>query len=528
VSQGGSKRGSDEIQDLGANQERLSLILENLPVGIVVFDEELAVVTVNSRAETLLGRSRAQLLDLHAEDSSWVFCREDGKYLPHADHPGIRAAKSSTATGETILGIPRDGDSGMCWVLANAIPIHTQTGTLSQVVLSLVDLTEKRRLEEQERTLQKLEALGVLAGGIAHDFNNILGGLFGYLEAAQEVATAGDAQAAASFLEKSILPFERARALTRQLLTFAKGGAPVTRLERLQKTLKECTLRTLGGSDIKPVFLLQEDLWPARVDLSQIGQTITNLVQNARQAMPLGGKVEVRAENVVLLGCEGLSLPPGDYLRISVLDEGTGIPPDQLPRIFDPFYSTKQAGTGLGLSTAYSILNRHGGAIRVTSTLGTGTCVTIHLPASPTGFQPRKARVRTPLPALKGRHVLVMDDELPIRDVVTRMLTSLGLKVTTCAKGEEALRLAREAIENGTKFDLFLLDLTIPGGMGGRAVAEPLQRMNPDALLIASSGYSDDPIMADPSQFGFSASLAKPYTRGEMEKLMSSLLVQRT
>lgn len=502
----------------------MRLILENIPVGVVVHDDEMTILSVNSRAEALFGLPRAELIGRRADHPAWNLRRENGTPLPSADHPVFRAVLTGASTGEITLGLPQQGRAEMRHVLANATPIFDGEGVLSQVVMSLVDLTEKLRHEEQQLTLQKLEALGVLAGGIAHDFNNLLGGIFGYLEGAVELSAQNDAKGAGELVHKALGSFERARALTRQLLTFAKGGAPVTKVERLQRALRESAELALGGSEIKPAFSLPEELWPARVDLVQIGQAIGNLVLNSRQAMPLGGTVEIKAENLKLTGREGVGLPPGDYVRIQVIDEGTGIPADQLGRIFDPFYTTKQAGTGLGLSTAYSIINRHGGCIHVQSTVGEGTTATVHLPAVSMALVQRKPRQRAPLPALKGRSVLVMDDELPIREVSSRMLTSLGLKVTTCTRGEDALRLAKEAAVAGDPYDIFLLDLTIPGGLGGKAVVEPLGHISPTAIFIASSGYSDDPVMADPPQFGFTASLAKPYTRIEVEKLMVGLL----
>jgi len=529
VSTGGSSKKSTQKKgrDHGPSEERLRLILENLPVGVVVHDDEMTILSVNSRAEVLFGLPRLELIGRRADHPAWNLRREDGTPLPSADHPVFRAVLTGAATGELTLGLPQQGRSEMRHVLANATPIFDQDGTLSQVVMSLVDLTEKRRHEEQQLTLQKLEALGVLAGGIAHDFNNLLGGIFGYLEGAMDLSGQDDAKGAGELINKALGSFERARALTRQLLTFAKGGAPVTKVERLQRALRESAELALGGSEVKAAFALPDDLWPARVDLVQVGQAFGNLVLNSRQAMPLGGTIEIKAENVKLSGNEGLELAPGDYVRIQVIDEGTGIPADQMGRIFDPFYSTKQSGTGLGLSTTYSIVNRHGGCIRICSTVGEGTTATVYLPAISMALVQRKSRPRNQLPALKGRAILVMDDELPIREVSTRMLTSLGLKVTTCSRGEDALRIATESAAKGSPFDIFLLDLTIPGGLGGKAVVEPLGRISPEAILIASSGYSDDPVMADPSHFGFTASIAKPYTRIEVEKLMVGLLETR-
>jgi nitrogen-specific signal transduction histidine kinase/ActR/RegA family two-component response regulator len=388
------------------------------------------------------------------------------------------------------------------------------------VVVVFRDVTEKHKVDERLRNAQKLEALGVLAGGLAHDFNNLLTGIFGYLEIARRKYRAQDD--AGGPLDKSLAVLDRARGLTRQLLTFSRAGQPVTAPLALEELLRNSAQFVLSGSNVSCEIQVAPDLWLCEADAQQIDQVVDNLLLNARQAMSRGGKVNLSARNFVAQGDSRLPLPDGRYVRLEIRDEGEGIPPELLSRIFEPFFTTKTAGSGLGLATAYSIVRKHAGHIDVESELGSGSVFTVYLPAS-SGGPPVAAPAAPQARTGKGR-VLVLDDEEYLCDIVSETLTSLGYSVQTARRGEDAVALCEQARAAGTPFDLAILDLTIPGGMGGLAAAARLRRIDPAIRTIAASGYSSDPVMADPAAYGFRAAVVKPFTEGELSAAVAAVL----
>jgi CheY-like chemotaxis protein len=378
---------------------------------------------------------------------------------------------------------------------------------------------ERLKIEQHLRQAQKLESLGVLAGGIAHDFNNLMSGIFGYINLAQ--ATAIDTQRV-EYLSKAMASIDRARGLTRQLLTFAKGGAPERKTEPLGPVLLETAPFALSGSNVTCICRIPDDLWPVAFDRNQITQVIDNIVINAQQAMPMGGTIEIIAQNILLGEKEFATLPGGRYVKISVRDQGIGIPHDLLPRIFDPFFTTKAKGHGLGLATCYSIVKQHDGFIDVDSEPGKGTVFHLYFPAS---SEPAAIGFQRPVPRFKGSGcILVMDDEKTTREAVAEMIQTLGFSVVQASNGSEALQQFRAGLEQGKPFTAVLADLTVPGGMGGVAMAGDLRKTDVETPVFVTSGYADDPAMARPEAYGFTASLRKPCTLSDLSALFEKHL----
>ncbi|MDD5761056.1 MAG: ATP-binding protein [bacterium] len=393
-----------------------------------------------------------------------------------------------------------------------------EDGRCVSVRMILHDVTTRKKYEEEMQKAEKLESIGVLAGGIAHDFNNLLTGILGNLSIARIRATsAADARKNLSNAENACL---RARDLTHQLLIFSKGGAPVRKTTSIADILRESAEFSLRGSNVRCEFDLPDDLPSVDIDEGQMAQVLNNLVINADQAMPDGGVLRIGARPTEIGHEDPLPLRPGRYVRVTVSDTGIGIPKEALPRIFDPFYTTKEKGSGLGLTTAYSILRHHDGVITADSGLGEGTTFFLYLPVS-------RSAVPSEAKAVKeiGKHrVLVMDDEEMVREVALEFLGYLGYEGEAVGSGEEAVAAYRSAREAGRPYSAVIMDLTIPGGMGGRDAVLRLRDLDPGVRAIVSSGYSNDPVMADPGKFGFRGVIAKPYRIRELGEVIDQVL----
>ena len=383
-----------------------------------------------------------------------------------------------------------------------------------------IDITDRKRMEEELLKIQKLESIGILAGGIAHDLNNLLTGVIGNISLARMYEEPADK-------DKRLIEAERAsmriKDLTQQLLTFSRGGAPTLQVTTIGDILQDSATFVLRGSNIRCEFSIPVELWPVNVDEGQISQIINNLVINADQAMASGGTVKMTAENVVIRAEHGLPLKDGGYVKISIQDHGIGIPEADLPKIFDPFFTTKQQGNGLGLATCYSIIQKHNGHIAVDSQLGVGTAFHIYLPAFPEEIVKEKDEARVEAIIGEGG-VLVMDDEQHIRDLVSDMLQRIGYEVTTATDGAEAIELYKEAMESGNPFDAVIMDLTIPGGVGGREAIQRLVEIDPEVKAVVSSGYSNDPVLASPAEYGFRGVIAKPYETREVHEILHRVI----
>jgi signal transduction histidine kinase/ActR/RegA family two-component response regulator len=398
--------------------------------------------------------------------------------------------------------------------------VQERTAELYQSAQQLrAEIAHREQAEEELLRARKLESLGVLAGGIAHDFNNFLTVVQGNIEVAK--AQLNQQEAAQEFLDQAASACQRAKFLSSQLLTFAKGGAPVQRVVSIAELVTDAVQLARTGSPVAIEVTIAEDLWSAKVDPGQIGQVLHNILLNARQAMPGGGTIEVHAENV---GLGDGSEAADRRVRISIRDYGRGISADVLRRIFDPYFTTKPGGAGLGLATAYAIVLKHGGHIAVESAPGTGTVFTVDLPASQ---ETPLAETSNSAPIQTGtERLLVMDDEETLCTLFKAVLSQLGYVVQTAGDGAEAVALYQAAKAAGAGFDAVLLDLTVLGGMGGMEAAARLKQLDPSAKLIVSSGYSDAPVMSHFSDYGFDAVILKPWTVKEISDVLRRVLVE--
>lgn len=403
-------------------------------------------------------------------------------------------------------------------VLINATGTDVE-GT-RQIISIVRDMSDRKRLEAELLRSEKLHSLGVMAGGIAHDFNNILTAILGNISLLRtSLKPDGPSRELLAEAEKASL---QARDLTRQLLTFSRGGAPVRKLFKPGALIRESAGLALRGRATAREITIADDLWPVEADEGQMGQVLSNLIINASQAMQGEGTVIIAAENRHVRESEVPTLVAGEYVAISVADHGTGIPEEHRPRVFDPYFTTKAEGRGLGLAVSYSIVVNHGGAITLDSEVGRGTTFTVYLPGA-------RGASLTPQPdepeIVRGTgRVLVMDDEALVRDIAGKIIRALGYQVAFARDGQEALELWRKARAEGQPFDVVVMDLTIPGGMGGRQAIRELLAIDPAARAVVSSGYSQDPIMANYREYGFRDVIAKPYSAVDMSRTLAAVV----
>jgi len=390
------------------------------------------------------------------------------------------------------------------------------------LLLHVRDVSERTRMEKKLTQAQKLESVGLLAGGIAHDFNNILTGIIGNISFAKlDMPADSTAYEAIARAEQSAF---RAQMLTRQLLIFARGGSPVRKTASIKQLLEEVGNFVMSGSRCICEIEIEDDLRPADVDIGQISQVVENILLNAVQAMPTGGRIMLSARNATTGSYDAVAdkLDPGDYLVISIRDHGIGISPENLERIFDPYFSTKEEGSGLGLATAYSIIHKHGGEITVSSEPGEGTEFIIYIPASDKKLPDEKT---SDTEIIKGEgRILIMDDEKVIRQLAEVSLTRLGYSVTAVDDGQKAIDAYRKAMGQGKPFAAVILDITVPGGMGGVETMQYLRAIDPDVKAVVSSGYTHKDVMAAPKQHGFRGVLTKPYNMHRISSVLHSVI----
>ncbi|MCC6355178.1 MAG: PAS domain S-box protein [Verrucomicrobiae bacterium] len=494
-------------------RERLAVTLRSIADGVIATDTDGRIAIMNRVAEELTGWSQAEA-EGKALPSVFVLVNEStGEPL----RDPVRRALLENETveiEERALLVARDGARRI--ISGSGAPIVDGDHRVIGAVLAFGDVTEKIRLAEAVQRTQKLESLGILAGGIAHDFNNLLGNIFSHVELA--LGTSADREVA-EYLRAALDTMSRARALTKQLLTFAKGGAPIRRSEPLFPFVEQAARFALGGSGTACSFEVDPGLWWCGYDKNQMGQVVDNLVINALQAMPAGGHIRVRAANCVLDKNEHGALSAGRYVRLSFQDSGVGMPKAILARIFDPFFTTKHKGSGLGLATCHSIIERHGGCIDVESEPGKGSTFHVYLPAA---SKPALSSAGPPAPGRgAGARILLMEDDAGIRDTLGKMLERLGYECVSTRDGEEAIRAYREALGASRPFRMVIFDLMIPRGMGGKDAILEIRKMDPQVPAVVVSGYAEDPVLASPREHGFSDSLGKPFTMAEFAAVIS-------
>ncbi len=413
-------------------------------------------------------------------------------------------------------------DGSECTMEIFASPFYGPDGALEGIIERARDITDQLRIEKELERAHKIESLGVLAGGVAHDFNNLLTAIQGTTDFVWQTAIAQGRPPTQKDLDTVRQIFARASALTKQLLTFSHGGAPVSRACSLAQLVHDASNLAAAGSTVRCRLAIPEEMPPIHVDPAQFGQVIHNIVLNAIQAMPEGGIIDISAEQLTVEPGDP-SLEPGSYARLDIRDNGPGMPPEVLHKVFEPYFTTKSMGNGLGLTIVHSIVKRHGGSVQVRSTQGKGTAFVIRIPLSRDPI--RKEKPSQPPAALEGR-ILVMDDVADVRWLLEKSLTHLGCAVDVAERGEQALELFAQARAHGHPYQAVILDLTVVDGMGGLETMRRIRAIDPDVRAIVSSGYSNDPVLAHPEQYGFHARLEKPFTADVVAEVLADVLAQ--
>jgi PAS domain S-box-containing protein len=510
----------DDVTARHEAEEKFRVIAERSVAGIFIVQDD-RIVYANPAVSELAGISVADFTGMTSEEARTHIFPED---LPDVRGQAIGAGEpvAGTAGPVTYRVVRPDGSIRRVEQLAR--PVQHLGGPA--MLVTLLDVTERVKGEEEARRAQRLESLGLVAGGIAHDFNNLLTAVFGQVEMARGHL---DPEApAAHELEVALSALARSRDLTRQLLTFSTGGAPARKILSMGKLLEDAVKLGLGGSSLRARLEVSPDLPPVEADEGQMSQIIHNLLVNARQATPGAGEVLIRAGKRPLASGEAPPLPAGAYVQISIQDTGQGIPAHLLAKVFDPFFTTRSTGTGLGLTTSYSMARRHGGLLSIASTVGEGTTLTLLLPAAQGKVAGQEAVSSPPAEPVKSAparrlRILLMDDEPLVLKVGAKQLRKLGMEVETAVTGEEAVEMYRRCIADGDPPDVVILDLTVPGGMGGAAALERLREIDPGVVAIACSGYFEEGVMADPGKFGFAGVLGKPYLTADLEQVLAAV-----
>ncbi len=421
----------------------------------------------------------------------------------------------------------RNGD--LFWEFASISPVKDDKGVISHFIAVKEDITERRKMEEELAKVQKLKSVGILAGGIAHDFNNYLQAILTNITLAKMRTNPEDQ--VYKRLEKSEKATLRARDLSQQLLTFSKGGGPIKKTISITKLVKNSIDFALSGSNIVCKYDIPENICSVEADKGQINQAVNNLLLNSNQAMPEGGTINIKAENINIGAEDSLPLQNGKYVKLTIEDHGNGIAQEHLQKIFDPYFTTKENGSGLGLATTYSIIKKHDGHIAVESKIGVGSIFYVYLPASEKKIQKMFVLSKTEdkekkkIPITVKKKILLMDDDDAIILPVAEHLKDLEFEVETAKDGAKTIELYKCAMESGSSFDAIIMDLTIPGGMGGRETIKELLKIDPDVKAIVSSGYSNDPIMANFRKHGFCGVIAKPYQIYELDEVLQTMIM---
>jgi len=496
------KHAEDEIHSL---KQQIEFILGATKTGLDIIDEDFNIRYIDPEWEKIYG-------DPAGKKCYEYFTGRD-KVCPSCGV--LRACETKTMTStEGIL--PKEGNRP---VQITTIPFQNTEGEWLFAEIC-VDITERKKTEEERMKAQKLESLGLLAGGLAHDFNNLLTAIIGNIDFIRLNIDPGDELFnALKMAEKASL---RAKDLTQQLITFSQGGEPIKKATSPSALIHESASFVLSGPNVRCDLQLPDGLAFVEVDEGQINQALNNIILNAVQAMPEGGVVTIRGENITVGDNESIPLAQGSYVKISIEDRGDGIPPNVFSKVFDPYFTTRQKGSGLGLTIAYYIIRKHGGHIQVESSIGKGTTCHIFLPVCQSPL-PTETKDISLIPSGKEK-ILVMDDDEILRDFTSRTLMKIGYDVVLSSDGVEAIQQYREAKDSGRPFDAVIMDLTVPGGMGGKETIRKLLEIDPDIKAIVSSGYSNDPIMANYGEYGFKGVVAKPYTLGELVNAIRTVM----
>lgn len=488
-------------------EKKFQDLFDRITDPVCILDGSLNIIEINLSACRVIGYGKEEVLGRtfisfisDEEHGRWVSLRR--RLLKEQDFITERTLKT------------REGHE-----IPTEIRVSLITYAGKKAVLAMArDITERKIIQASQQRNARLESLGVLAGGIAHDFNNLLSGIYGYMELAR--VSKDEPQIVEDCLDNAMISFSRTRKLTDQLLTFAKGGTPKRETGEIRQLIEDSVSFLLSGSNISYTISADEDTYLVDYDSGQMGQVIDNLIINAQQAMPMGGEISIRLQNEWISESSG-ALQSGQYISISIKDTGIGMSEELLDHIFDPYFTTKNKGNGLGLATCYSIIQKHDGMITAASVQGKGSVFTLYLPISKKRMECSKEDSVSSRNG-DGKLIMIMDDEPVIRDITSKMLQAMGYTTMTSVSGEQTLQLLSE--NQGDPVAAVLCDLTIPGGMGGKEVAVVIRDLYPELPLFASSGYSDDPVMSNPQAYGFTGSIAKPYRMHELSGILSRSL----
>lgn len=500
-------------RNLAEEKERLAVTLESIGDGVITTDVFGNITLLNNIAEKLTGWTLSEAKGKSIHHVFQIMDDRTEEMLPSPVERVLKTDSIVTLKNHTLL-VDKTGNRKL--IADSGAPIKDTNGNILGVVLVFRDITIEKKQETDILKLKKLESIGILAGGLAHDFNNILTGIMGNIDLA--IMSGSNTQDAHSYLEKASKGCQRATSLTQKLLTFSKGGSPVKENASIGEIVTESIDFVLHGSNIKMEWFIPEDLWTTEVDKDQISQVIQNLILNSAESMPDGGIISVTCKNITF---DNNHHHPGNYIQVNIKDTGIGISKENIDKIFDPYFSTKETGSGLGLAVTYSIIYKHSGFIDVKSEPGKGTEFSLYLPVTTNCKTDRKLSEKITHKHTKNKYsILAMDDEAEIRNLLEIMLKKLGHTVTIVTHGEQAIEKYKKK-----KFDLVILDITIPGGMGGIETMEQLKNIDPNAKGIVSSGYANSPVMSNYKLYGFCGALTKPFLMNNLKDTIDSVMI---
>ncbi len=499
-------------------RELLRITLEGINEGILSLDQNGAIILANSAAEDILEQKKEELIGKQIEDLNFckklvfqdkqVFYPEFSKQLQ--PYQGSMCIHCDSEEGKQILEIYQ-------------IPLLFSEKIKSTTVLIIRDITENLRIEREMLNFEKLESLSILAGGIAHGFNNILTSVMSSIDLAR--MNLDNRDESETYLNYADTALDQARKLVKQLSVFAKGGSPIKEVTSLRELFHEVIQFSLDGSNVKHELSISNDLWLVHIDVAQFGQVINNLLLNSLQAMSGGGTIRLKADNYIkTAGDKGIPIPNGRYVKLLIEDTGTGIEEQNLKRIFDPFFSTRPGSSGIGLASAYSIVKRHYGHIAVKSKPGTGTTFTIYLPATRSMNAEGEKKVKEEKKKRDKIRIMIVDDDEMILKSTGKLLKLMGYYVDTATNGETGIKIMKENLAENIHYDLVILDLVIPGGMGGVETLKHLREIAPDIKAVVSSGYSDEEVLGNYSEYGFNGIVPKPYKSAELQDEINKVL----
>jgi len=503
-------------EELNTERERLAITLASIAEGVITTDTSGRITSMNHVAETQTGWTQLEAIRQPVEKVINLVQQHNMTFRENPVQEVLDTGKTLHPIQHRLL-FSRDGVERT--VATSTAPIQRHDKTILGVVLVLRDMTDRIRVDQELLKASKLESLGILAGGIAHDFNNLLTSILGNISLSK--VSLNPRTESYGYLSEAEQASLRAKSLTQQLLTFAQGGAPVKKPINLEPMMTESSTFALRGTKSRCHVDLPVDLWKVDADRKQLSHVIHNLVLNAHQAMPRGGTVTIRAKNVVFRPNDiehKIAIPYGRYVQIVVEDQGIGNPADYLTQIFDPYFTTKQSGSGLGLSTAYSVTKNHGGTMTVSSELGQGTQLRVYLPAS--SSQENTDDMTVPTSIMGAGKILVMDDDDSVRLLLEEMLNHLGYEVESVPDGDNAIIRYQQAKSTQQGYSAVILDLTVPGGLGGKDTLEKLRQIDPEVRAIVASGYCNDSLLSRYTAFGFLGMVAKPFQLGELSEVL--------